>query len=101
MIFDKPGIEYNVMTRDDLTNYIFKFWCGWGASELDERDDTEIKGEIFNNLGTEEGIERELDCLREEFDSGWDEDSLEYENLNTLWNYINWYKTDFYNKEGE
>lgn len=92
-------IEYELMSREKLTNYIFKFWDDWGAFNYENRSDTEIKEDIFNNLGTEEGIENELDFIRDEFESGWDEESLEYERLNEIWNYVNWYKTDFYKKE--
>ena len=88
--------EYELMNREQLTDYIFKFWENWGAFNHDERDDDEIILEIYNNLGNFKGIEREIDAIREEFDSNtWEEDSLEYENLDRLWNYINWYKTNF------
>jgi hypothetical protein len=89
---------YELFNRDEMTEYTFNFWLNWGAFNHEERDDTEIKGEIFDNLGTKDGIERELDYLRQEFESGWDEDSQEYEDLDQLWNYLNWYKTDFYKR---
>lgn len=88
-------IEYEVMNKEKLRDYIFKFWNDWGAFNYDERDDDEIKYEIYNNLSSFKGIEKELDYIRQEFESGWDENSLEYERLDNLWNYINWYKTDF------
>ena len=56
---------------------------------------------IYNNLETLKGVEEELDMVRSEFDVGWSEDSLEYENLDKLWNYLNWYKTDLQKKEGK
>lgn len=91
-------IEYKVMNREELTNYIFNFWYDWGAFNYEDRTDEEIKAEIYNNLETLDGVERELNFFRHEFDAGWDENSLEYQNLNILCNYINWYKTDLQNK---
>lgn len=92
-------IEYKVMNREELRDYIFDFWNNWGAFNYEERDDDEIKYDIYNNLGSLKGIETELDYLRQEFEAGWDEDSKEYEDLDKLWNYINWYKTDFQKRE--
>ena len=93
-------MEYKLMNKEELRDYIFQFWWNWGAFNYDERDDDEIKFEIYNNLSSFEGIEKELDCIRSEFDSNeWSEDSLEYIELDKIWNYINWYKTNF--KEGK
>lgn len=91
--------EYKVMSRTELTNYIFNFWNDWGAFYYEERLDEEIKAEIYNNLETLDGVEKELDYLRTEFESHWDENSLEYQNLDILWNYINWYKTNLQGKK--
>ncbi len=88
-------IEYKLMNREELTNYVFNFWNDWGAFNYEEREDEEIKAEIWENLNSKNGIEKELDYIRNEFESGWDENSLEYQELDKLWNYINWYKTDF------
>ncbi len=90
--------EYKVMSRTELTNYIFNFWNDWGAFNYEDRTDEELKTKIFNNLKTLDGVEKELDFIRHEFEAGWDENSLEYQNLNILWNYINWYKTNLQNK---
>lgn len=89
-------VEYKLMTKEELTDYIFNFWNNFGAFNHDERDDDEIIFEIITNLSSMEGIEKELDCIRYELESNcWETDSLEYENLDKLWNYINWYKTNF------
>lgn len=93
-------IEYKLMNRDELTDYIFNWWCEWGAFELDEREDEEIKAEIWENLSSKNGIEKELDYIRDEFEKYKDENSVEYEELDKIWNYLNWYKTDFW-KESE
>lgn len=83
------------MNREELTNYVFKFWQDWGAFNWDERTDEELKNEIYNHLGHSLGIDRELDYVRFEFEAGWDENSLEYERLTDLWNNLNYYKTNF------
>lgn len=91
--------EYKLMSRNELTDYIFDFWLGFGAFNYDDRTDEELKSIIYNNLGSFKGIENELDAIRYELETGWDENSREYEELDKLWNYINWYKTNF--KESE
>lgn len=88
-------MEYKVMNREELTDYIYDFWENWGAFNYEERTNDALWHEIYDNLDSFEGIERELDTVRNEFESGWEEDSLEYEELDKLWNYINWYKTNF------
>lgn len=93
------NIEYKLMNRDELTDYIFNFWNNWGAFNYEERTDEEIEAEIWENLNSINGIDKELDFIRNEFEAGWDEDSLEYERLDELWNYINWYLTDFGKKK--
>lgn len=93
--------EIDYKNRNILTDYVFKFWYEWGAFNYDERFDEEIKAEIWNNLNNMNGIEKELDYVRIEFESGWDETSLEYENLQKLWDYLNWYKTAFQKGEVE
>jgi hypothetical protein len=92
-------MKNSLMSKDELTNYIFNFWEKWGAFIYERRTDEELKSLISDNLSTFNGIERELDFIREEFDSGWSEDSEEYKDLDKLWNYINYYKTNF--KEDE
>lgn len=80
------------MNRKELRDYIFDFWWNWGAFNYDERDDDEIKLEIYENLGTINGINKELNFLKYEFDAGWDKNSLEYKRLTELKNYIEYYK---------
>ncbi len=83
------------MTREKLTDYVFSFWNNWGAFNFESATDEEIKNEIKNNLSSLGGIEKELDYIKSEFESGWSEDSKEYEDLGKLWIYLNWYKTNF------
>lgn len=94
-------VEYKLMNRNELTNFIFNFWNNWGAFNYEERLDEEIKAEIWENLNSNDGIQKELDYIRQEFEAGWEQDSLEYERLDELWNYINWYLTDFGKKKEE
>lgn len=87
-------IEYKLMTREELTDFIIDFWLKWGMPD-NEGDYDMLYCEIYENLGTKEGIERELDTVRCHFEIGFEEDSKEYQDLDIIWNYINWYKTDF------
>lgn len=87
--------EIDYKNRNILTDFVFNFWNNWGAFNYDERFDEEIKAEIWNNLNNQNGIEKEIDYVRQEFESGWDENSLEYKNLTELWDYLNYYKTSF------
>lgn len=86
--------EYKLMNRKQLTDYIFKFWLDFGIPEY-QKSDEELRNEIFNNLGSFGGIEKELDAIRCAFEIGFVEDSKEYNELEKLWNYVNWYKTNF------
>lgn len=79
------------MNREELTDFIFNFWIDWGAFNYDEREDDEIKYEIYNNLKTEQGIQKELSYIENEIHNGWDENSLEYTRLHELKNKINNY----------
>lgn len=90
--------EYKLMSREELTKYIFDFWLNWGIPEYTGTNE-QLYNEIYNNLGTKEGIERELDSVRCEFDAGFDEESQSYQDLDKMWNYINWYKTNFQQSE--
>ena len=92
-------MDYEVKNIDDLTNCIFDFWTNWCIQGYSGTDD-DLRHEIYSNLTSKEGIERELDNIRYEFDTGWSEDSIEYQELDKMWNYINWYKTWFYEREG-
>lgn len=87
-------MEYKLMSREELTDYTLDFWLNWGVPEYEGSNDY-LWHEIYENLGSFEGIEKELDSIRCEFESGFSEDSLEYINLDKLWNYLNWYKTNF------
>jgi hypothetical protein len=81
------------LNRQELTDYIFKFWLDWGAFNYDERDDDEILLEIYNNLEDLKGIEKELYYVNEELMSNcWEESSLEYNNLTDIFNKISEYK---------
>ena len=91
-------MEYKLMTREELTEYIYNFWVSWGIPEY-EGTLEDLREEIYDSLGTLYGVERELDIVRMEFENGWDENSLEYKNLDKLWNYLNWYKTDLQKKQ--
>ena len=92
-------VDYEVMSIEELNNYIFNFWKNFGAFNYTNKTEQELKNEICNNLKTLNGVEKELDYIRQEFESGWDENSLEYQNLDILWNYVNWYKTDLQSRE--
>ena len=92
-------LEYKLMNREELTDYILEFWLNWGIPEYTGTNE-QLYSEIYDNLGTKEGTERELDTIRIEFESGYEEESKEYQDLDKMWNYINWYKTDFYKKGG-
>ena len=91
------NIEYKVMSREELTNYVLDFWLKWDIPEYEEDNDY-LYCEIYNNLETLDGVEKELDSARCLFESGIEENTLEYENLDKLWNYLNWYKTDLQKK---
>ena len=89
------------MTKEKLTDYIFTFWDNWGAFNFESATDEEIKNEIKKNLSNIDGIEKELDYIRLEFEGGcWDENSKEYKELDKLWDYLNLYKTNFKEKGG-
>lgn len=84
------------MNKEKLTDYVFKFWDNWGAFNFESATDEEIKNEIKKNLSSLDGIETELDYVRLELENGcWDENSREYKGLDKLWDYLNWYKTNF------
>jgi hypothetical protein len=91
-------MEYKVMNRYELRNYIFNLWNSLGMFDGDERDEEEILEEIYDNLESKEGIDTEIDYVRQELEK-WDQDSLQYEGLDKLWNYLNWYKTSFEKSE--
>lgn len=88
-------MEYKLMSRYELTEYIVDFWSNCANYKDKDRDYDELFEEVYNNLGSLEGIESELDNVRDEFDNGYPEDSIEYQKLDEIWNYINWYKTAF------
>lgn len=75
--------EYKLMNRKQLTDYIFEFWLDFGIPEC-QKSDEELRNEIFNNLGSFEGIEKELDTIRCAFEIGFVEGSKEYNELEKL-----------------
>lgn len=79
------------MTKEKLTDYTFSFWNDYLTSLKEEKKE-EIKSEIKNNLSSLDGIEKELDYVRDIFDFG---DCDDREEVEKLWNYLNWYKTNF------
>ena len=88
-------MEYKLMTKEELTNYIYDFWNNFGGYEdYDIESESAIKKRISQNLSTLNGIDTEIDDVRFQFDN-YDEESWEYEELDKLWNYLNWYKTNF------
>lgn len=91
-------MEYKLMTKEELTNYIYDFWYNFGCyDEFFERDEKDIKEEIKEDLSNDYGIEKELDAVRLQYEN-YDEEDWEYDHLDELWNYLNWYKTNFDNK---
>ena len=75
---------------------VTKQYTVYKFEELEKDVQEEIKNEIKKNLSSFDGIEKELDYIRVEFENGsWNENSKEYEELEKLWNYLNWYKTNF------
>ena len=75
---------------------VTKQYTVYKFEELEKEVQEEIKNEIKKNLSSFDGIEKELDYIRVEFENGsWNENSKEYEELEKLWNYLNWYKTNF------
>lgn len=86
------------MNREELTEYILEFWVNWGIPEYNGTLE-DLKNEIYENLGTLKGVDEELTMVSVEFDSGWSEDSIEYQNLDNLWNELNYYKTDLQKKQ--
>ena len=88
------------MNREELTDYVLDFWLNWGIPEYEGTND-QLYSEIYNNLETLEGVEKELDIVRSEFDVVFEEDSLEYKNLCDLWDELNYYKTSLQKEELE
>ena len=41
-------MEYKLMNRKELTDYIFNFWIEWGIPEYNGTDE-DLKNEIYNN----------------------------------------------------
>lgn len=95
-IKEELNMEKIKIIKEKLTDYVFKFWDNWGVFNFESATDEEIKNVIKKNLSSLDGIEKELDYIRFEFaNDSWDEESKEYEELEKLWNYLNWYKTNF------
>ena len=68
------------MKREELTDYVYDFWLKWGIPEYDG-DYDQLYSEIYDSLGNTYGVDREINIVISEFESGWSEDSLEYKNL--------------------
>jgi hypothetical protein len=82
------------MNKQELTNYVYDFWKNHrGIKKINGTYDY-LYNEISNNLETLKGVERELDMIRLEFELGYEENSLEYNNLCDLWDNLNYYKTN-------
>lgn len=89
------------MNRNELADYVFNFWVGFINLDEYNKTEEELFNEIYENLGTLNGVEKELDMVRSAFESGWDEESKEYQDLDDVWNKLNYYKTDLQKKRDE
>jgi uncharacterized damage-inducible protein DinB len=82
------------MNRKELADYVFNFWLGFINLDEYNKTEEELFNEIYENLETLNGVEKELDMVRSAFESGWDEKSKEYQDLDDVWNELNYYKTN-------
>lgn len=82
------------MNRNELADYVFNFWLGFINLDEYNKTEEELFNEIYENLETLNGVEKELDMVRSAFESGWDEKSKEYQDLDDVWNELNYYKTN-------
>ena len=82
------------MNRNELTDYVFNFWLGFINLDEYNKTEEELFNEIYENLETLNGVEKELGMVRSAFESGWDEKSKEYQDLDDVWNELNYYKTN-------
>lgn len=82
------------MNRNELADYVFNFWLGFINLDEYNKTEEELFNEIYENLETLNGVEKELDMVRSAFESGWDEKSKEYQDLDNVWNELNYYKTN-------
>ena len=83
------------MNRNELTDYVFKFWKNWGYFEYGPLTEEELEEEIYTNLGNEDGIFEETNCVINELENGWDEDSVEHKDLMELLDNLKNYKSTF------
>lgn len=82
------------MNRNELADYVFNFWLGFINLDEYNKTEEELFNEIYENLETLNGVEKEIDMVRSAFESGWDEKSKEYQDLDDVWNELNYYKTN-------
>lgn len=85
------------MNREELTNKIYNLWSAYGLPEY-KGTKKDLKDEIFYNLESIDGIDKELDYIRIEFDSLIKNDTF-YNLFIDLWEDLNIYRTNcFYQK---
>ena len=78
------------MNNKELVNKVLTFWLKCN----NKSDNKQLKKDIERNLLTVDGIERELDYMRIEFDC-IDKSNDLYSELEEIWNELNCYKSDF------
>lgn len=83
------------MNRFDLGNKIYSVFLELSQLDGDERSQIDILQEIYDHLEYKEGIDEEIDYVRQTFDLFKDTNSKEYQMLDDLWNDLNYYKSDF------
>lgn len=95
-LFSNLNKENEVLDRLFYNDYYI--WKNYlKHSEKNFEDDSLIR-DIRENINTGlEGVESELDCLRDEFHKG-NSDNPYYEDLDDLWDCFNWYK-DYLNND--
>ena len=73
----------------ELTKLVYSFW-----SRYDDKKDRQLLKEIKTNIKTTKGVDILLDWCRDEFDKG---DKMGDE-LDYVWDILNWYKGYLENK---
>ena len=82
------------MSIDLLTDKLFDFWNNWGCLDYSYKSEDQLKNEIYEHLKTSNGINKEIKYLNNELENGYDENSLEYKDIENLINLINMYKEE-------
>ena len=79
---------------EDMTDKLYDFWKNW-IIDFDIDYYKALRNEIYFNLQSKEGIEKELDCLRIEFEviKCRKTSKAEKEMLQDIWDELNYYKT--------